>query len=273
MAQETWPTSLGPPSCRRCHSTRDPPHEQWLEGLGQVVCCPLSVVRCCLLSFVVFVCLRLMFVVCCLRSSLAPVFHPASSGSQGWGRVLGCCSLRRVRPWWFRRLAGSIVVAGDVAACCDVAISTCDPPCEQWLAGLGAGAGLSLPLWLSFHPRSTPRAVAHGAGGRWCVVPRQILEFQRKTFIQFIKTRNEQKKTHLGPKRHSRHLGPPIRALSPSFSLPASFCRSFLPSPSAHVVVVVWCWCRCCRVWVVLHRHPSFVEVDNLESKEIQLVN
>jgi hypothetical protein len=87
--------------------------------------------------------------------------------------------------------------------------STRDPPCEQGLAGMGAGAG-------SFHrcstrgppheqllmrlgaggvlfahcchcspsllpsvipPRSTPRAVAHGAGGRWCVVRRWSSSF------------------------------------------------------------------------------------------------
>jgi hypothetical protein len=45
---------------------------------------------------------------------LAPVIHPVSSGSQGWGRVLGC-------------------------RCCCGCRSTCDPPHEQLLMGLGAG--------------------------------------------------------------------------------------------------------------------------------------
>ena len=38
-----------------------------------------------------------------------------------------------------------------------------EPPCEQLLVGVVAG-GVS-----SFHPSSTPRAVAQGAGGGWCV--------------------------------------------------------------------------------------------------------
>ena len=38
--------------------------------------------------------------------------------------------------------------------------STCEPPNEQWLVGVATSI---------FHPSSTPRAVAHGAGGGWCV--------------------------------------------------------------------------------------------------------
>jgi hypothetical protein len=54
MAQETL-TSLGPLSRRRWRSTRNPPHKQWLVGLGaggvlSIVCCPLFVfVHCCLM--------------------------------------------------------------------------------------------------------------------------------------------------------------------------------------------------------------------------------
>ena len=35
-----------------------------------------------------------------------------------------------------------------------LAASTCDPPCKQWLTGLGAGAGLFLVVisWLQSHP-------------------------------------------------------------------------------------------------------------------------
>jgi hypothetical protein len=40
-----------------------------------------------------------------------------------------------------------------------LAASTHDPPCEQWLAGLGAGAGLFLLL----------RLLAHSCGGGWGV--------------------------------------------------------------------------------------------------------
>jgi hypothetical protein len=41
------------------------------------------------------------------------------------------------------------------------AASTRDPPCEQWLAGLGAGAG-SFPVVGLVAPHSTPQAVARG---------------------------------------------------------------------------------------------------------------
>jgi hypothetical protein len=70
---------------------------------------------------------------------LAPTIHPVSSGLQGWGQVLGCHlfvppspPLPIVAPW-----------------CGDVAISTCDPPHKQWLAGLGVGAGLLFVAWRS----------------------------------------------------------------------------------------------------------------------------
>jgi hypothetical protein len=49
------------------------------------------------------------------------------------------------------------------------------PPYEQWLMAVVVGAftvgcgGLQLP-----HPCPTPRAVAHEAGGGWCIVPAVI---------------------------------------------------------------------------------------------------
>jgi hypothetical protein len=42
----------------------------------------------------------------------------------------------------------SFVLAGDVA------VSTHNPPCEQWLTRLGPGAGLSFVAWCSFVPPS-----------------------------------------------------------------------------------------------------------------------
>jgi hypothetical protein len=66
-----------------------------------------------------------------------------------------------------------------IALCWHWHHSTHDPPHKQLLVGLGAG-GVSLvaihdggghcpALALAlFYPRSTPRAVAHGAGGGWC---------------------------------------------------------------------------------------------------------
>jgi hypothetical protein len=63
--------------------------------------------------------------------------------------------------------------------------STRDPPHEQLLVRLGVGDVASfvvvlpccccLSSSLPFHPRSTPRAVARGAGGRWCVARRVVL--------------------------------------------------------------------------------------------------
>jgi hypothetical protein len=61
---------------------------------------------------------------------LAPVIH-VSSGLQGWGWVLGCHSF--VPP--------SSPLPVIVLWCGDVAISTCDPPHKQWLAGLGQMLG------------------------------------------------------------------------------------------------------------------------------------
>ena len=69
-----------------------------------------------------------------------------------------------------------------------IAVSTCGPPCEQWLTGLGAGAGSSWSSWFplasspgcgvvavvvvplpsSLLPVSTPRAVARGRGWGCC---------------------------------------------------------------------------------------------------------
>jgi hypothetical protein len=112
---------------------------------------------------------------------LAPTIHPASSGSQGWGWVLGChlfvCASLPSLP--FPPLPSP-------ACCHDVAVSTYDPPHEQWLAGLGVGAGLSfvhaflpslpsppLPVivtWLlapTIHPVSSG---LQGWGGCWVVV-------------------------------------------------------------------------------------------------------
>jgi hypothetical protein len=43
-------------------------------------------------------------------------------------------------------LGHSFIIGGDVA------VSTHHPPYEQWLTGLGAGAGLSLVVWHLFMP-------------------------------------------------------------------------------------------------------------------------
>jgi hypothetical protein len=120
-------------SCRR--STRDPPHEQLLVGLGRVVC---------------------------------------------------------------RSLPYMVVVVIAMRWRC----STRDPPHEQLLVGLEVG-GLSFVglcwrwrLWVrrsslfsSFHPRSTPRAVARGAEGGWSVVrwPMLALAFVGSSvFVVFV---------------------------------------------------------------------------------------
>jgi len=53
------------------------------------------------------------------------------------------------------------------------AARTHDPPREQWLTELGAGAG-SFPVVGLFTPHSTPRAVVRGGGWgccRCCLIP------------------------------------------------------------------------------------------------------
>jgi hypothetical protein len=47
----------------------------------------------------------------------------------------------------------------------DMAVSTCDPPCEQWLASMGAGAGLLFSLPCPPLPPDHCRAVVW-----WCGV-------------------------------------------------------------------------------------------------------
>ena len=59
---------------------------------------------------------------------LVPAIHPASSGSQSWGWVLG------VVPWrWARWLTATVG-----GARCPVVLSLLSryPPCEQWLAAV-----------------------------------------------------------------------------------------------------------------------------------------
>jgi hypothetical protein len=65
---------------------------------------------------------------------LAPMIHPTSSGSQGWGRVLG----------------HSIIMGqhGGVAAANKINVSTHHPPCEQGLAAVVVGVIVgSLVRW------------------------------------------------------------------------------------------------------------------------------
>jgi hypothetical protein len=71
------------------------------------------------------------------RQLLAPMIHRASSGSQGWGQVLGCSC-----HWAY------------------------------WLTAAVEGVGcpsLLLPLPVIIAPHSTPRAVAHS--GSCCLIP------------------------------------------------------------------------------------------------------
>jgi hypothetical protein len=88
-----------------------------------------------------------------------------------WWSPLHCCGL-------------SPLVRSSVVAPCpplpslwfvlggDAAISTRDPPCEQWLASVGAGAGLLFGLPCPVALRSTPQAEARGRGaGAGAAVP------------------------------------------------------------------------------------------------------
>jgi hypothetical protein len=82
---------------------------------------------------------------------VAPVIHPASSGSQQWGWVLGFAG----GGWWVVGCCCVVIRSSNLPSpgrrspvwCGDKAVSTHEPPHEQWLAGVGAGAGLSFGWW------------------------------------------------------------------------------------------------------------------------------
>jgi hypothetical protein len=82
---------------------------------------------------------------------LAPAIHPTSSGSWVWVWVL---VVRCVVPFdiivgpWCLSMSSSYG-PGDLQ-CHQGPISTCDPPCEQLLAGMGAGAGSSVVVGVCY---------------------------------------------------------------------------------------------------------------------------
>jgi hypothetical protein len=125
-----WPPPPPPP-----RSTRDPPHEQLLVRLG--------------VGGVSFVASSSPLSAFSRRSLSLPspcsTPHPSCEqwlAAEEWGS-----------RWWLgvgRFTLVSPIVGGDVA------VSTRDPPREQWLAGLGAGAGSSFVAWHSFVPPSPP---------------------------------------------------------------------------------------------------------------------
>jgi hypothetical protein len=90
-----------------------------------------------------------------------------------------CCG----GPPFIRRGLSPLVHSSVVAPCPplpslwfvlggDAAVSTRDPPCEQWLTSVGAGAGLSFGLPCPVALRSTPQAEARGHGaGAGAAVP------------------------------------------------------------------------------------------------------
>jgi hypothetical protein len=145
----TWCSFMYPPlpspSCDVAISTRDPPCEQWPAGLGA------GAGLCGVLS-------------CILPSPhrratwpLAPTIHPVSSGLQGSGQVLGCHLFRGVHCVVFVAWH-SFLHPPLPSLSCDVAVSTHDPPCKQWLAGLGQVLGCTSSSILHaphFHPTSS----------------------------------------------------------------------------------------------------------------------
>ena len=107
-----------------------------------------------------------------------------------------------------------------------LAASTCDPPCKQWLTGLGAGAGLFLVVvsWLQSHPCCSSShyppyeqqltAVAWvGAGvlSGCCLVIAELEPRKTKENINYLK---KEKRTweisYLGPKQHPLSFGPNV---------------------------------------------------------------
>jgi hypothetical protein len=96
---------------------------------------------------------------------LAPAIPPASSGSQGWGQVLGFHSLHGVRLCSNPPHPPHTHV---ITWCGEVAISTRNPPCKQWLAGLGVGAGLPFVAWRSFMLQPSPPSPPLTVVMPWC---------------------------------------------------------------------------------------------------------
>jgi len=160
---------LPSPSREVAVSTRDPPREQWLAGLGAgaglsfVSWRPLRGVRSCILPSP-----PLPSPPRRVTWPLAPTIHPASSGSQGWGRVLGCRSFRSVRcvafvawrsflhpplPSPHRRVTWPLAPAIHPASSGSQGWGGC------WV--VRRRPSFMLPI-------STPRAAAHGGGWGCC---------------------------------------------------------------------------------------------------------
>jgi hypothetical protein len=86
-----------------------------------------------LFIFVCWVLVVFVFICSALVAFVAPVTHPASSCSQVWWQVLGVSLVV---------VLCTCVLGHSFVMGYDVAVSTCNPPCKQWLTGLGTGAGL-----------------------------------------------------------------------------------------------------------------------------------
>jgi len=90
---------------------------------------------------------------------LAPVIHPTSSGSQGWGQVLGCSLCGIVVMWSWSHPCHS---------------SSCYPPYEQWLTAVA---------W-----------VGVGVLSGCCLVTAELETKKTKENISYLKKRREHKK-------------------------------------------------------------------------------
>jgi hypothetical protein len=138
-----------------------------------------------------------------------------------------------------------------------------DPPCEQMLAVVGCGCWVVFPLappprfLSSFHPRSTPRAVARGAGGGWYVV------------VVVIPLRWRWRRSTHDPPHEQLLVGLEVGGVSfvalrwcwrslvrrPTLAL-ASFHPRSTPRAVAHGAGGGWCFGV---VWAVSHWFPSLV--------------
>jgi len=89
-----------------------------------------------------------------------------------------------------------VIILLRCSHCC---CSTHDPPHEQLLMRLGVGGVVSFVLLLPccchplsllpFHPQSTPRAVARGAGGGWCVIHHVVLVLGSSVMVSIMAVR------------------------------------------------------------------------------------
>ena len=111
---------------------------------------------------------------------IPPTIHPTSSCSWGWGQVVCCFLFLIVIPFLWPPLSSLLLPLSPSSFHPPLAAFAISPPPHPHSSTLVCHFNPLLILYLSpnpalslsapFHLWSTPWAVAHEAGGRWCVV-------------------------------------------------------------------------------------------------------